>query len=252
MSAGLSRISVVMIVRDAALTLAATLDAVRDFGEVIVYDNGSRDATLEIARRYPNVKIHQGEFHGFGPTRNTAATLAANDWIFSLDADEVVEPGLAAAITGVFLGKPEHVYAIERQNFFLGKRIHHGGWGSQWLTRLYNRTTHQFTEVAVHEKLALHPGERAVRLTGVLRHSAMQDAGDFLVKMHRYTMLKAGESTRTYPPFVILCKCVWAFLRAYLFRLGMLDGWRGLLISVSEANGVFYKYIVIYAQREQQ
>ncbi|MGH8280207.1 MAG: glycosyltransferase family 2 protein [Gammaproteobacteria bacterium] len=252
MSASLSRISVVMIVRDAAMTLAATLDSVREFSEVIIYDNGSSDTTLEIAGRYPNVKIHQGEFLGFGPTRNAAAVLATHDWIFSLDADEIVEPGLAAAIIGVFLSTPEHVYAIERQNFFLGKRIHHGGWGSQWLTRIYNRSTHRFTEVAVHEKLELQTGERAVRLTGVLRHSAMQDAGDFLVKMHRYTMLKAGESSRTYPPFVIMFKCAWAFLRAYLFRLGMLDGWRGLLISVSEANGVFYKYIVIYAQREQK
>ena len=69
------------------------------------------------------------------------------------------------------------------------------------------------------------------------------------VKMHRYTMLKAAESDRTYPPVIILLKTFWAFIRSYLLRLGVLDGWRGLLISVSEANGVFYKYIVIYSKR---
>lgn len=249
MAATLSRISVVMIVRDAAVTLAATLDSVREFGEVLLYDNGSRDETLAIAARYANVKIHKGTFTGFGPTRNAAAALAANDWIFSLDADEVVEPGLAAAIAGLALDKPEQAYSVERQNFLLDKRVRHGGWGSQPLTRLYNRRTHQFNAVAVHEKVELQAGERAVPLTGVLRHTAMRDAGDFLVKMHRYTMLKAGESTRTYPPVIILFKTVWAFIRAYFLRLGMLDGWRGLLISVSEANGVFYKYMVIYSQR---
>ncbi|MGB9430372.1 MAG: glycosyltransferase family 2 protein [Gammaproteobacteria bacterium] len=250
MSATLHRISVVLIVRDAAATLAATLDSVRDFGEVLIYDNGSRDNTPEIAYRYANVRIERGQFSGFGPTRNAAAVLVHHDWIFSLDADEVVRPGLAAAIASLALDKPEQTYAVERQNYLLGKRVRHGGWGSQWLTRLYNRRTHQFTDVAVHEKVELKTGEQPVQLPGVLRHTGMRDAGDFLVKMHRYTMLKAGESTRTYPPAIILLKTVWAFIRAYVLRLGLLDGWRGLLISVSEANGVFYKYMVIYSQRK--
>lgn len=251
MTSALSRISVVLMVRDAAATLAAALDSVREFGEVLVYDNGSSDGTLEIAGRYPNVRIERGEFSGFGRTRNRAAALAAHDWIFSLDADEVVSAALAASIAGLALGAPQTVYAVERQNFLLGRRVRYGGWGSQWLVRLYNRTTHRFSDAAVHEKVTLQPGERPVRLTGALRHTAMRDAGDFLVKMHRYTMLKAAESDRSYPPALIVAKTLWAFLRSYLWRLGMLDGWRGLLVAVSEANGVFYKYMVIYSKREQ-
>ncbi|MGH8414644.1 MAG: glycosyltransferase family 2 protein [Gammaproteobacteria bacterium] len=251
MTSALARISVVLMVRDAAATLASTLESIREFDEVLIYDNGSSDDTLAIAARYPNVKIRKGTFSGFGPTRNTAAALARHDWIFSLDADEVMEPGLAACAAGLALDKPEQVYAVQRQNYLLGKRVRHGGWGSQWLTRLYNRQTHKFTDVAVHEKVELKSGEQPVQLVGVLQHTAMRDAGDFLVKMHRYTMLKAGESTRTYPPGIIFLKTIWAFIRAYFLRLGLLDGWRGLLISVSEANGVFYKYMVIYSQRKQ-
>ncbi len=251
MTSALARISVVLMVRDAAATLAATLDSVREFDEVLVYDNGSSDDTLTIAAHYLNVRICKGTFSGFGPTRNNAAALARHDWIFSLDADEVVEPGLAASVAGLALDKPEQVYAVKRQNYLLGRRVRHGGWGSQWLTRIYNRQTHQFTDAAVHEKVGLKSGEQAVQLVGALQHTGMRDAGDFLVKMHRYTMLKAGESTRTYPPGIIFLKTIWAFIRAYFLRLGLLDGWRGLLISVSEANGVFYKYMVIYSQRKQ-
>lgn len=251
MSSALTRISVVLIVRNAAASLAATLDSVRDFDEVVIYDNGSSDNTLAIAAGYPNVTVHQGEFRGFGPTRNAAAALARHDWIFSLDADEVLSESLAASLAGLSLAQPDSTYAVERQNYLLGKRVRFSGWGSQWLTRLYNRTTHAFTNVAVHEKVGLRDGEQAIQLTGTLRHTAMRDAGDFLVKMHRYTMLKAGESTRTYHPAVIVLKTFWAFVRSYILRLGILDGWRGLLISVSEANGVFYKYIVIYSQRKQ-
>jgi glycosyltransferase involved in cell wall biosynthesis len=251
MTSALSRISVVLIVRDAAASLAATLDGVREFDEVVIFDNGSKDSTLEIAARYPNVHIQRGEFNGFGATRNVAASFARNDWVFSLDADEVMSEALKASVAGLALGDSETAYSVERQNYLLGKRIRFSGWGSQWLTRLYNRTTHAFTDAAVHEKVALAAGEQAMPLTGTLRHTAMRDAGDFLVKMHRYTMLKAGESKRTYHPAVIVLKTVWAFIRSYILRLGMLDGWRGLLISVSEANGVFYKYIVIYSQRKQ-
>ena len=246
----LPRISAVLMVRDAEPTLAATLDGLKGFGEVVVFDNGSRDKTLDIAQRYPNVSIHQGGFSGFGPTRNAAAALARNDWVFSIDADEVPDAELLAALDALPLDQPGVAYAVERQNWFLGKRVRYSGWGSQWLTRLYHRDHHRFTDVAVHEKVELKEGEQARHLQGTLRHTAMQDAGDFLVKMHRYTMLKAGESRRTYHPAIIFLKTGWAFIRSYILRLGVLDGWRGLLISVSEANGVFYKYMVIYSKRD--
>lgn len=246
----LSRISAVLMVRDAEASLAATLDGLKGFGEVVIYDNGSRDRTLEIAKRYPNVRIHKGEFLGFGPTRNQAVELATNDWVFSIDADEVPDAALLTALDRLTLDSPATAYAVERQNYLLGKRVKHAGWGSQWLTRLYHRASHKFTDAVVHEKLELKGGEEPVRLAGTLKHTAMRDAGDFLVKMHRYTMLKAGESERTYHPAVILLKTLWAFIRSYFLRLGVLDGWRGLLISVSEANGVFYKYMVIYSKRD--
>ena len=246
----LANISAVLMVRDAEVTLAATLDGLKRFGEVVVFDNGSKDRTLEVAGRYPNVRVHKGEFTGFGPTRNKAASLARHDWVFSIDADEVPDEALLSAMDALSLDS-KLAYSVERQNYLLGKRVKHGGWGSQWLTRLYDRRAHAFTEVAVHEKVELKRGEAAQVLPGTLKHMPMQDAGDFLVKMHRYTMLKAGESRRTYPPAIILLKTFWAFIRSYILRLGVLDGWRGVLISVSEANGVFYKYIVIYSKRDE-
>ncbi len=246
----LANISAVLMVRDAEVSLAATLDGLKTFDEVLLFDNGSKDQTLSIAARYPNVRIQQGAFTGFGPTRNTAAGLAKHDWVFSIDADEVPDAALLEALEGVDLGKTQVAYAVERQNYLLGKRVRYAGWGSQWLTRLYHRGSHRFNDVAVHEKVELKAGETAAVLPGSLKHVPMQDAGDFLVKMHRYTMLKAGESQKTYHPAVILLKTLWAFIRSYVLRLGVLDGWRGLLISVSEANGVFYKYMVIYSKRK--
>ena len=126
-------IAVVIITRDAAARLGQVLDAVRGFAEVVIFDNGSADATREIAAGYPNVRVHEGEFIGFGPTKNKAVALAERDWILALDADEVLSPELADEILARDLD-PAKVYALPFRNFFRGRWIRGCGWHPQWKT----------------------------------------------------------------------------------------------------------------------
>src|SRR6186713_67665 len=74
----------VLITRDAATTIEQTLRSLAAFPEVIVYDNGSTDDTVERCRQFPNVKVAQGEFFGYGPTKNHAVSLAGGDWVLSI------------------------------------------------------------------------------------------------------------------------------------------------------------------------
>ncbi|MDH3820428.1 MAG: glycosyltransferase family 2 protein, partial [Gammaproteobacteria bacterium] len=128
----LDQISVVIITRDAATTLADTLESTRGFAEVVVYDNGSNDATIEIARSYENVSLHQGDFMGFGPTKNHAVSLAKNDWVLSLDADEEVSPELCQFLEHWKPGSDDCVGVIRRDNYMMGKLVDKGGWGADW------------------------------------------------------------------------------------------------------------------------
>ena len=91
-------ISAVIITRDAAATLALSLTSLEAFPEVLVFDNGSTDDTAAIARRFANVRLERGEFTGFGPTRNEAASLATYDWIFMVDSDEIANETLIASL----------------------------------------------------------------------------------------------------------------------------------------------------------
>lgn len=136
----LDQISVVIITRNAAATLADTLESTRRFSEVLVYDNGSDDATRQIARAYENVALREGEFMGFGPTKNHAVSLARHDWVLSLDADEVVSPELTGFLEQWRPGSDSAVGVIRRDNYLMGKLVDKGGWGSDWLVRLFNRT----------------------------------------------------------------------------------------------------------------
>lgn len=238
-----------MITRDAAATLAESLGSLVAFTEVLVFDNGSTDDTADIARRFDNVRLVQGEFTGFGPTKNRAAGLASNDWVFVLDSDEIAGETLIDSLRRADLDDPARVYFVERHNFFMGERVRHGGWGDDWLPRLYHRGRHRHSDALVHEKVVLDSDSREARLTGALRHLAVRELGQFLSKVNRYSELRSRERRRLHGPLAIFLRAGWAFFRTYVLRLGFLDGWRGLVIAWSNANGVFFKYMKPYAER---
>jgi glycosyltransferase involved in cell wall biosynthesis len=156
----------VLITRDAASTIEHTLRSLATFPEVIVYDNGSTDDTVERCRRFPNVKVVQGEFFGYGPTKNHAVSLARGDWVLSIDADEYLSEALLTELRELKLDDPSVAYDIERHNLVLGKDVQRGGVGNNWLVRLFNRRRCRFTDAAVHEKVMVPPDCRTVRLRG--------------------------------------------------------------------------------------
>ncbi len=245
----IQHISAVIITRDAAETLAATLDSLRAFAEVVVWDNGSVDATRDIAAGFPNVVVHDGVFEGFGPSRNTAAGCAVNDWILAVDSDERVSAELIATLAAWKTADRNRVGVVLRENLFLGKSVRHGGWGADWLERLYHRGAYGYNAAAVHERLATGAHTHRERLSGVLYHDAVRDLGAFLRKVDRYSEIRRREGGKTYSPAVVFLKALFAFFRSFVLKAGFVAGWRGLVIAWSDANGVFFKYMKRYADR---
>ncbi len=245
----LDQISVVIITRDAAATFADTLKSTRGFGEVVVYDNGSNDATIEIAQAHENVSLHQGNFMGFGPTKNHAVSLAKNDWVLSLDADEAISSELRQFLERWVPESSDCVGLIRRDNYLMGKLVDKGGWGADWLVRLFNRKEHLFNDNAVHESVQLSATTVQERIPLPIRHNAVQHLGQFLEKIDKYSEIRRQTSSKTLHPAAIVFRSFFAFFRSYFIQGGMLAGWRGLVIAWNESNGVFYKYMKIYADR---
>jgi glycosyltransferase involved in cell wall biosynthesis len=245
----LEQIYPVLITRDAAATIERTLESLREFPAVTVYDNGSSDGTLAICARFPNVRVHTGEFMGFGPTKAHAVSLAGGDWILSIDADEYVGRSLLDALRLLDLTNPECAYRVKRQNLFMGRHIRHSGWGNDWLVRLFNRTVCRFDDAVVHEKVVVPAGVRLVAVEGPLWHQAASDIDQFLTKISRYSELEIKRSPRTHHPAVILLHAIWAFFRSYILRAGFLDGWRGLVIAYCFGIGCFFKHMKRYVNR---
>lgn len=191
-------ISVVILTKNSARTLKATLESTRAFPEVVIADTGSTDDTLKIASSFPNCKIIHLTFeNGFGPTRNKASESATYDWIFSLDSDEVVTADLSTEILSLSL-EPSQVYAILRDNYFNGKHIKGcSGWYPDWVLRLYHRKSTSFSQDAVHERV-LSKGMSVHKLHFSLKHTPYLSITDFLDKMQKYSSLFAEQKKRAF------------------------------------------------------
>src|SRR3989344_1493297 len=242
-------ITVCILTKNNASTLAKTLESTRLFPEVLILDNGSTDNTLDIAVSFPNTVIHKTPFIGFGPLRNQAALLAKHDWILAIDSDEVLSN--PNEILNLKLDS-EFAYAFPRHNFFNGKKIRGCGWGGEQVARLYHKKKSYYTPSFVHESLL---AKKLAPLSSPLLHTPYRTTSEFLTKMQHYSSLFAEQnrykksSSHTKAVFHAL----FAFLRSYLMKRGFLDGFEGLFISVYNANTAFYKYIkLLEANREKR
>ncbi|MBI3508335.1 MAG: glycosyltransferase family 2 protein [Chlamydiia bacterium] len=221
-------LTVTILAKNAAQTLAGTLDSCRLFPEVLLFDTGSTDATLEIARAYPNVRIVKHPFIGFGPCHNAAAKEARYDWILSLDSDEVLSEALVQEILSLSL-HPKQVYAIHRCNYFHNQRIRCcSGWYPDWNIRLFCRTTTSFTDDLVHETVRSQ-ALSIVRLQGKMYHTPYLSIEHLLQKIS--SLSKAiGHG-------------IGAFLKNYFLKRGFLGGKEGFIISLYNAQCSYYKYL---------
>jgi glycosyltransferase involved in cell wall biosynthesis len=244
-------ISVTILTKNSAETLEPTLQSLRSFPEVLLFDTGSTDATLAIAKRYSNVKIIQEPFRGFGAAHNRATELASHDWILSIDSDEIVSPALADEILQLSLNK-NAVYSLDRRNHFLGKRMKGcSGWYPDPVIRLYHRGATSFSHDAVHEKVITH-NLKIVPLQGPLLHTPYRSIEDILTKMQHYSTLfarqhqgKKRSSLRS-----ALGHGFAAFLKSYFLKRGFLQGKAGLIISIYNAHATYYKYLKLAFQNQ--
>lgn len=237
-------ISVHVLTKNSAVTIAETLHSLIDFPEVVVYDNGSTDDTIEIALQFKNVKVHHGKTDGFGAMHNAAAAVGKFDWVLSIDSDEVVSAELVDEILQLKLD-PLCVYAIERDNYLNGKKIRFcAGWHPDWVIRLYNRTSTRVSNDAVHEKV-ISDNLRVVKLNGKMKHVPYRSMDDFLEKMQKYSTLFArqhqGKKKSSLTKAFV--HGVTAFCKNYFLKRGFLGGREGYILSVYNAQTTYYKYL---------
>ncbi|RBQ31270.1 glycosyl transferase [Arcobacter sp. FW59] len=245
-------ISVVVLAKNNEKTIEKTLKSLIEFDDVVVYDNGSTDKTMEIAKRFSNVNLVQGEFKGFGWTKNRAVSFAKNDWILILDSDEVIDKILLNTLKTQTLN-PNLVYKLNFNAYYKNIQIKHCGWSGQKIKRLFNKTMTRINDNMVHEDIIVDKNLKTEVLKGNVEHYSYSSISDFLQKTDKYSTIFANENKnkKSSSPSKAFFRATYFFIKNYIIRLGFLDGYAGLLVCVSGANGVFFKYLKLYEENNK-
>ncbi|MFM7521361.1 MAG: glycosyltransferase family 2 protein, partial [Planctomycetota bacterium] len=179
-------------------------------------------------------RVENQPFFGYGPKKRCVVELARHDWILSLDADERLDDGAAAAVRLLALDDPTASYAFRRRTFVGRREIHHGPWGGEQVVRLFNRRTGEITALAVHERVVA-PGQPRL-LAGSILHHGFPTAADIILRAVRYAHPKAGliraagERPRVW---ALPWRAAGAFAKAYVLQSGWRDGAAGFVIALS-------------------
>ena len=237
------RLSAIIISKNEAANIVACIDSLAFCDECIVVDGGSIDRTVELAKA-KGARVLSHTFEGFGAQKNYALSLAEGDWILSIDADERVSPALARSIEAAIAKSSVNAYEMPRLSRFLGREMHHSGWYPDYVLRLFRKGTARFSDHLVHERLIC---EGSVgRLAAPLDHFPVLRLEDAVSRMDRYSTAGAemfAASGRRVSFASGITHGLWSFFRAYVWRLGFLDGREGFLLAVANAEGTYYRYM---------
>ena len=236
-----------MITQNEARNIEACLRSVQFADQIVVLDSGSTDQTAELACGLGAEVSFNSHWQGFGIQKNHALALANADWVLSIDADERLSAELQAEIQQVLANPVVDAYCFARLSSYCGQYIHHSGWYPDPVTRLFRRGAARFSDEIIHEKLVVKG--RVGQLRGQLLHESFPDFETVLDKVDRYSsagaqrLLSKGRSS-SFPK--ALGHGLWAFFRTYFLQMGFLDGWMGLALAISNAEGTYYRYLKLW------
>jgi glycosyltransferase involved in cell wall biosynthesis len=240
-------ISVVIIAKNEATSIAECLASVAWADERIVLDSGSTDGTVDMARELGAAVYVTPDWPGFGPQKNRAIALATCDWILSLDADEQVSPQLRDEILSVVKTGDAVAYRMPRSSRYCGRYLCHGGWWPDHVTRLFRHGHGRFSDDLVHERLLVEG--KVGTLTHPLLHDTYASLEEVIGKINRYSSLGAEQAFARGERCGLMAAIghgAWAFFRTYVLRLGFLDGGHGFLLAVSNAEATYYRYAKLW------
>lgn len=237
----INHISVVIIAKNAESTIKECLESLILFDEVILYLNNSTDNTKDIALNFLNVKIIEGEFVGFGNTKNIASTYSSNSWILSLDSDEILNDKLIYNILESDFSNIKNLFILKRDNYFLGAKTI----SNDFIVRIYNKDYTSFNKKMVHEKIIVKDDSNKITIKNSFKHLNIIDINQTLTKMIQYTDLGSQKNKICFFGIVI-AKPLFAFFQTYILRFYFINGWRGFVIAITNANRRFYKYLKQY------
>ena len=236
-------LTLAIITRDEVFRISLAIASVGPVAEILVLDSGSTDGTVERSREL-GARVECLDWPGYGAQKNRALDMATQEWILSIDADEVLSAELLQSIQSLFEGPMScSAYAVCRRNHWEGRPVRGGAYGPSWKTRLVRKGSGRWVGGILHETLEVDA--QVGRLQGFLEHTPYRNPEEFRETAENYAILFAKKGMQegrraswwdpTFRPLL-------HFVKAYLLKAGFLDGKAGWDLARLEASAVGLKW----------
>lgn len=212
--------------------------------EIVVVDSYSSDDTKSICLKY-NVKFIEQKFLGYIEQKNFALTQASNDHIVSLDGDEALSETLQNSIITLKSNWQFDGYYCNRFNNFCGQWIQYSDWYPNKKLRVFDRRFAEWQGINPHDEIVLKQNRKAGKLSGDILHWTYQSYSEFYKKTEYFSSISAQayyDKGGKAPFYKLVWNPFWAFFKAYILRLGFLDGKNGFIISKETGRITYLKY----------
>jgi len=245
----MEKLSVVIITKNEQNNIRRCLEGVKWADEIVVVDTGSTDRTVALCREAGLTPLRI-KWQGFGQAKHFAVEQARNDWVLSIDADEVVTAELRQEIRQALTQPLFMAFRLKLKTFYVKRWIKHSGWANEYHLRLFNRRFGNYNLNPVHE--SVETSVKVGKLQAALLHYSYPDFATYLRKMESYTQLsvrqKAGTGNKA-SLFTAIGHGLLTFIRMYFFKAGFLDGSVGLALAINSAFAVYMKYLMLWEQQ---
>lgn len=238
-------LTVTIIAKNEADRIGAAIASAAVADEVLVVESGSSDDTAAVARA-AGARVVQTDWPGHAAQKQRAAELARHDWIFSLDADERIDPVLAAELGRLSLDGPPWGRRVRRRTWWQGAEIRHGAWAPDRPLRLFHRGHGRHRGPDPHDAVTV---EGAVgELGGSILHHPFRDIAEHLATIASYASIFVAESRRAGREagwLDLLLRPPAHLVKALLLRQGLRDGVRGLCLAGLGSAAVLLKWSLL-------
>ena len=218
-------------------------------GEVLVLDAGSTDRTVEIARAL-GARVIANKWQGFGQQRNYGEGQCAHDYIFSLDADEVVTGTMRDEIRAAFAREPlPKLFVVRKAMIFPGHERPTPFAFCHEQVLIYDRRVARTILNANWDKLEYDPALKPAKISEPLWHFSFRGWDHALGKTLYVARLFAKTSpirSRRKLAVRLVFEFPLTFLKFYFLRRYFFGGHAGFLQAVVTAWGRFIRILLMY------
>jgi len=261
-------ITAIIITYNEEKNIKDCLESVKFLDEILVIDSNSTDHTVEIvktlilslskdynSRLSGGIKIISTGITSVTEKRKLALTLAANDWLIFLDADERLTEELRNEILALAPKLNDNIsgYYINRRNYYLGKWIKHCGIYPDYHLRLFNKHKAHITERVIHECVEV-TGSTA-KLNNDFLHYTVDGIEQMVDKINYYSTYEALEhfnNGKKITKLGVFTHALSAFLRVFISRKGYKDGLPGFYVSIMDSMVNFLTHLKLLKLTSQK